>query len=336
MPVDTGKALKTFSNDYMLAALEADPVAGVLRAAKSGAIYAQMLQVMMMVTGPVVSGWKLKLLDSRTDALVLRSMAALVNNAVAEKRQLADADLLEACFHRIAQRCPSALNHMSSPDWQLARDAVADPDVPEVQTPPKRADAPTGALEPEAIATPRKDEPRSLNQGFLSPDTSAKLEQAAREYGVDELQATLNDAPNLVTFHDLDRATQISIDTVTKQFASDQSQSVQRYCGSTVITGYVVGRAMLGTAGGALHYSNPLTEADNAETLIRFATTEDAAPIAEAIGPAGLLFVKLQEEMAGRQGPLAALPEERRSVLAGGSAIAGLVIAIAEHDLFAA
>ena len=129
---------------------------------------------------------------------------------------------------------------------------------------------------------------------------------------------------------------QIAIDTIVRTIARGRSEEARRYCGSTVITGYIVGRAMLGTANGALHYSNPLTEADNVESLVRLSTSPEAAPFTNEIGPTGPLFMEFQIEMAGRAGPLSALPLEDRRNLAGGSAVAGVVLAIVEHDLFAA
>jgi hypothetical protein len=112
MAIDTSKAIKGFQNNYLIAAIESGPV-GTIRAANSVAVYSQMLHVLLMVTEPVVSGWKLRMLDSRSDALLLRSLAVLVNNSNKEQRRLADLDLLEACFNRVSQRCPSAFNHMT-------------------------------------------------------------------------------------------------------------------------------------------------------------------------------------------------------------------------------
>ena len=119
--MDNAKALEAFKNDYLAAALEADPVGGVLRASNTLPLHMQMMAVLFVVADPVVSGWKLKIFDSRTDALILRSLAVLVNNSIKEGRELPDIDLMEACFNRVAQRCPSAFTHMNAPDWTKAQ-----------------------------------------------------------------------------------------------------------------------------------------------------------------------------------------------------------------------
>jgi hypothetical protein len=48
------------------------------------------------------------------------------------------------------------------------------------------------------------------------------------------------------------------------------------------------------------------------------------------------LLVVFEIERANQAGPVSPLPEQERLGLAGGSAVAGLTLAIAEHDLFAA
>ncbi len=170
----------------------------------------------------------------------------------------------------------------------------------------------------------------------IKASTKARLQRAADQYDGEQLISTLEEAPNLLRFGDLDRAVQAAIDTIVRTITEGRSDEVRRYCGSTLTTGYTVGRAMLGTERGALHYSNPSTEQANVQTLIRLTTTPLAASFVDEIGPMGHLFVKFQIEMAGRAGPLSYLANEDRETVAGGSATAGLVLAIVEHDLFAA
>ncbi|MGH8924017.1 MAG: hypothetical protein ACRDWA_05150 [Acidimicrobiia bacterium] len=176
----------------------------------------------------------------------------------------------------------------------------------------------------------------AAERGQVKASTTVRMRHAAEHYGPEELLATLDQAPNLVQFSDIDGAMQIAIDVIVRRISDGRSEEARRYCGSTVITGYIVGRAMLGTVRGALHYSNPLTQADNVETLVRLSTSQEAAPYTNEIGPTGQLFMESQIEMAGRAGPLSSLAEEDRSNLAGGAAAIGLVLAVVEHDLFAA
>lgn len=170
----------------------------------------------------------------------------------------------------------------------------------------------------------------------IRPSTLALLEAAQDRYGQTQLESTLEEAPALLRSGDLDRATQLAVGTFVQRITAGQPQEVERYCGSTLMTGYIVGRAMLGTEHSAIHYSNPLTESDNVETLVRLLTTADGKPFLNQIGDTGHLFWQFQMEMAGRAGPLAAMPEQERQTLVGGSALAGLVMAFAEHDLYVA
>ena len=212
------------------------------------------------------------------------------------------------------------------------------------QEPPGAATPSDGVVqEAHEVATPSPSEEEgetaarpAEEPGQLKASTRTRLRDAAEHYGPEELQATLQRAPNLVQFSDLDGAMQVAIDVIVRTIANERSEEVRRYCGSTLVTGYVVGRAMLGTAGGALHYSNPVTQAENVESLVRLSTTQAATPYTNEIGRTGQLFMEFQIEMAARAGPLSALGQEDRSNLAGGAAIAGLVLAIVEHDLFAA
>lgn len=165
---------------------------------------------------------------------------------------------------------------------------------------------------------------------------NSRMVYAAQNFGFEELEATLTAAPQLLQFNDLDRAMQVAMDTVVRVITDGHADLIRRYCGSTVITGYIVGRTMLGTVNGALHYSNPLTEADNVEQLVKLTTTSEGLSLTDDIGPMGQVFMDYQIEMAGRVGPLSALPADERKDLAGGSAVLGMVLAIAEHDLFAA
>lgn len=330
MATDTSKALKSFQDDFLTSVLKANPN-DLIRATQVASVYSQLLQATFMLVESVVAGWKLKMFDSRADALLLRSLALVVNNANKEERPLTDLDLLETCFNRAAQRCPSAFNHMSAPDWDKARQIRDHPPAGVVPAASRHRTSDTVQLN-----TNQESTGHTSNDSVLKPSTAKLMEQARDQYGVDELGATLEDAPKLVNFHDLDRATQIAIDTITKSIADGQPDAIERYCGSTVLTGYIVGRAMLQTANGAVHFSNPLTEADNAETLIRITTTPAAAPYTEALGATSLLFVQLQKEMASRRGPLSALGKQVRDRLTGGSAAAGMVLAIAEHDLHVA
>lgn len=330
MATDTSKALKSFQDDFLASVLKANPN-DLIRASQVASVYSELLLIAFVPVESVVARWKLKMFDSRADALLLRSLALVVNNANKEERPLTDLDLLETCFNRAAQRCPSAFNHMSAPDWDKARQIRDHP--PAGVAPPASRDRTSAMGQPKTNQESTGD---PSNDSVLKPSTAKLMEQARDQYGADELSDTLEDAPKLVRFHDLDRATQIAIDTVTKSIADGQPEAIERYCGSTVLTGYIVGRAMLQTANGALHFSNPLTEADNADTLIRIATTPAAAPYTEALGSTGLLFVRLQQEMASRSGPLAALRKQIRDSLTGGSAASGMVLAIAEHDLHVA
>lgn len=330
MATDTSKALKSFQDDFLTSALKANPN-DLIRATQVTSVYSQLLLTTFMIVEPVVAGWKLKMFDSRADALLLRSLALVVNHANKEERPLADLDLLETCFNRATQRCPSALNHMSAPDWDQARQ-TRDHRSAGVAAPASRhrtSDMGQPGTNQESTGDPSDD-------SVLNPSTAKLMEQARDQYGVDELGDTLEDAPKLVNFHDLDRATQIAIDTITKSIANGQPDAIERYCGSTVLTGYIVGRAMLQTTNGALHFSNPLTEAENAEVLIHKATTPAADPYTEVLDATGLLFAQLQQEMASRSGPLAALGKQVRDRLTGGSAAAGMVLAIAEYDLHVA
>ncbi|MEX0865404.1 MAG: hypothetical protein WD269_11130 [Acidimicrobiia bacterium] len=324
-----GKALKRFEYDYVVASLEVGGLALDLR------VRVEMMAVLFLVTEPIVSAWKLKAFDSRSDALILRTLAFLVDNSISDGRELSDINVLEACFHRAAGRCPSALEHMSTPDWDLAR-------RPSPTTlPDSKSSDETGSTKSRNVVA---SEPDAGPQPLTSADertrpkssTTTRMNEAAETYGPEELMSTLDRAPQLVQFSDLDRAMQIAIDTIVRTIAKGRSDEVRRYCGSTLITGYIVGRAMLGTENGALHYSNPLTESDSVESLVRMSTTEEAAPFTDALGEMGHGFMKFQIEMAGRAGPLAALVSEERENLAGGSAAAGLVLAVVEHDLFAA
>lgn len=327
MTAVASKALKAFQDDFVVEAIRANPN-DLIRAPQVSVVYSQLLQVAFMIVEPIVAGWKLKMLHSRADALLLDAISLIVSNANKEGRELAYVGVLEACFNRAAERCPSAFNHMEAPDWGIAHQiydratAGGDTGLPEY--------AFTGSSAPGS--SPDSSDVASNNQE-LKESTRRLLEQARDDYGVDELRSTLENTSKLVSFRDLDRATQIAIDTVTKTITRGQSDAIERYCGSAVLTGYVVGRAMLKTAGATFHFSNPLTEADNAEDLIRISTTAAATPYAEALGSAGLLFVQLQQEVANQTGPLSALGKQERDSLAGGSAAAGMLLAIAEHDL---
>ena len=170
----------------------------------------------------------------------------------------------------------------------------------------------------------------------LSSPTRQLLNEAAAAFGAEGLKAALVGAPNNFSFSDLDKATQVAIDSITKAIAANQPEPIVSYCGSVLVTGYLVGRAMLRTAGGALHFSNPLTEADHADTLIRLSITDEAIRLPEGIRPMSDLLVVFEIERANQAGPVSPLPEQERLGLAGGSAVAGLTLAIAEHDLFAA
>jgi hypothetical protein len=170
----------------------------------------------------------------------------------------------------------------------------------------------------------------------LSASTRLLLHQAAEAFEAEELKAILADGQNLISFTALDKATRIAIDSIARAIADGQTEEIVSYCGSVLITGYLVGRAMVRTVGGALHFSNPLTEADNAATMIRISTTDAADQIDGAIRPTGDLFVKLAIEMANQAGPVSPLPEQVRVGLVGGSAVAGMRLAIVEHDLFVA
>jgi hypothetical protein len=330
--MDTAKALDTFKDDYLAASLEIGSGEGLVRASMTLPIYMQMMAVTFVVTEPVVAGWKLAMFNSRTDALILRSLALLVNNSVKEGRELADIEVLEACFNRATRRCPSAMKLMDSPNWAAARQKTVHSAATNDETSRREAPSPNPSADDRGVVTSSTTEPGT----HVKPSTRERMSAAREHYGAEQLQATLSEAPNLVRFSDLDRAMQVAIDTVVRAISAGRSEEVRRYCGSTLITGYIVGRAMLGTAGGALHYSNPLTEADNVERLVQLSTTAEAAPYTNEIGSTGHLFMQFQIEMAGRAGPLSALPLDDRNNLAGGSAVAGLVLAIVEHDLFAA
>lgn len=323
--VDTAKALETFKNDYLVAALEADPVGGALRASNALPIYIQTMELLFVVVEPVVSGWELNRFDSRTDALILSTLALVANNSLKEGRELPDIDVMELCFRRVAQRCPSALTHMNEPDWTKARHLPSAPSVAGIGA--NTVSEGTGSIG-TTLESPE------LNQ--IKASTKARLQKAAEHYDQEQLMSTLEEAPTLLRFGDLDRAVQAANDTIVRTITEGGSDEVLRYCESLMLSGYIVGRAMLGTERGVLHYSNPSTEQANAQTLIRLTTTPLAASFVEEIGPMGHLYVKFQIEMASRAEPLSYLANEDRERLTGASAIAGLVLAIVEHDLFAA
>jgi len=171
-------------------------------------------------------------------------------------------------------------------------------------------------------------------EGQIRPSTLARLKAARDHYGDSQLQSTLEEAQELLRSGDLDRATQAAIRIVVERITVGLPDEVERYCGSTAMTAYIVGRAMLGSEHSALHFSNPLTEADNVETLVRLATPPDALEFVNEFGPTGHLFCRYQVEMAGRAGPLSAMAQKDSETLAGGSAVTGLVLAFAEHDQF--
>lgn len=215
-------------------------------------------------------------------------------------------------------------------DRALQKKAPLTPPTPESMETPKVVDSPQRS---RTKNEPQHSEGNEVGQ--VKPMTLARLRHATANYGPEHLKATMEIAHTLFRFHDLDKALQLAIEVLVRTVADSRPDAVRRYCGSTLVTGYVVGRAMLGTSDGALHYSNRLTEADNVESLVR-ASTLGVVAYTREIGPMGQVFMEVQIEMANRAGPLSALPEEERSNMAGGSAVAGLVLAIAEYDLFAA
>ena len=180
---------------------------------------------------------------------------------------------------------------------------------------------------------PRKDP--SAGDHELKEATRNRLRKAAESYGLDQLKATVDGMGSAVPFRDLDRAVQATVDTLAHSVAEGQSDDVMAFCGSTLLTGYFVGRAMLETQRIALHYSNPTTEIENAGTLLRLTMSHGVPSYLKGVGEGPELFARLQIKLTEQAGPLSYLPADDRMGLAGLTAAAGIALAIVEHDLFA-
>ncbi len=96
-----------------------------------------------------------------------------------------------------------------------------------------------------------------------------------------ELFNSLLDNVSIAHSEELDAAVQATIQTMANRFTDAmvetpanrlteaQIDDVVHHCGLELLTGYRVGRAMLGTGADALHYSNPATEGENADKLLQ-------------------------------------------------------------------